>query len=47
MITLINSVILSESRLFANANNLLKSKDPVFACAAADTARNSHENFVS
>lgn len=41
VITLNNSVILSESRSFANANDLLKSKDLLFACAATKAARNS------
>lgn len=43
MITLISSVIRSESSSFANANDLLKSKDPVLDCAATDPAGNSHE----
>ncbi len=39
-----NSVILSESRSFATANDLLKSKDLVFACGATPPAGDSHEN---
>lgn len=45
MITLISSVILSESRSFANANDLLKSKDPVLDCAATVATGNSHEDL--
>jgi hypothetical protein len=41
VITLNNPVILSESRSIANANDLLKSKDLLFACSAAKAARNS------
>lgn len=45
MITLKNSVILSESKSFANANDLLKSKDPALACATTALAGNSHETL--
>jgi len=45
MSTLTKFVILSESRSFANENDLLKSKDLGFAGNAAPYAGNSHENL--
>jgi hypothetical protein len=45
MMIIHNPVILSESRSFATANDLLKSKDLRCACVITAAAGNSHENL--
>ena len=40
-----NPVILSESRSFAKANGMLKSKDLLSVCSVTPPAGNSHPNL--